>query len=265
MKLSDINVSIYQNFINYMYTKDLKVSTIKEILNKSDAVLHECYRLKEINENIPDFVVLPKKHDTDNKSVYAVEESKKILKGSSNNPYLTIPMHLFLLGGLRFGEMAGLLWEDIDFETNTIKIKHNLIYVNGKYYLRQTKTNGSTREILVPNHVMKLLKEEKIRHNKLKIQGLLENEYDVVCLNSLNRYWNNSSFTLAYKKLLNDIGVRYINIHSLRHAHATMLILAGTDMKTVSERLGHTDIKMTMNTYSHVLKEMDKTASDNIE
>lgn len=81
----------------------------------------------------------------------------------------------------------------------------------------------------------------------------------------MNRYWNNSSFNLAYKKLLNDIEIRYINIHSLRHAHATLLILAGTDMKTVSERLVHTDIKMTMNTYSHVLKEMDKTASDNIE
>lgn len=265
MKLSDVNVSVYQKFVNRMYTKDLKVSTIKEILNKSDAVLHECYRLKEISENIPDFIALPKKRDVENKSVYTVEESKKILTGSSANTYLVLPMHLFLLGGLRFGEMAGLLWEDIDFNSNTIKIKHNLIYVNGKYYLRQTKTDGSTREISVPSHVMKLLKEEKIRQNKLKVQGLLQNDHDVVCLNSLNRYWNNSSFTLAYKKLLSEIGVKYINIHSLRHAHATMLILAGTDMKTVSERLGHTDIKMTMNTYSHVLKEMDKTASDNIE
>lgn len=265
MKLSDINVSIYQKYVNHMYTKDLKVSTIKEILNKSDAVLHECYRLREIPENIPDFIVLPKKRDKDNKTVYTVEESKNILNGSYSSPYLTIPVHLFLLGGLRFGEMAGLLWEDINFETTTIKIQHNLIYVNSKYYLRQTKTDGSTREISVPNHVIELLKNEKIRQNKLKVQGILKNEYDVVCLNSLNRYWNNSSFTLAYKKLLSEINVKYINIHSLRHAHATMLILAGTDMKTVSERLGHTDIKMTMNTYSHVLKEMDKTASDNIE
>lgn len=265
IKLSDINVSIYQKFVNHMYTKELKVSTIKEILNKSDAVLHECYRLREVRENIPDFITLPKKRDTGSKSVYTIEESKKILSKSLYIDTLTIPMHLFLLGGLRFGEMAGLLWEDVDFETNTLKIRHNLIYVNGKYYLRQTKTDGSTREISVPDQVIKLLKSEKIRQNKLKVQGLLKNEYDVVCINSLNRYWNNSSFTDAYKKFLNSIEVRYINIHSLRHAHATMLILAGTDMKTVSERLGHTDIKMTMNTYSHVLKEMDKTASDNIE
>jgi integrase len=111
----------------------------------------------------------------------------------------------------------------------------------------------------------KLLKYEKIRQNKLKIQGLLEIEHDVVYINILNKYWNNSSFTSAYKKFSNEINLRYMNLHSLRHAHATMLILAGTDMKTISERLGHTDIKMTMNTYSHVLKEMDKTASNNIE
>lgn len=265
LKLSEINVSIYQKFINHMYTKDLKVSTIKEILNKTDAVLHECYRLKEINENIPDFIILPKRTDSSTKSVYTVEESKKILLESENNIFLKIPIHLFLLAGLRFGEMAGLLWEDIDFENNILKIKNNLVYVNGQYYLRKTKTEGSSREILVPNQVISILKEEKIRQNKLKIQGLIQNQYDTVCLNSLNKYWNNSSFTSAYKKFLQEINVRYINIHSLRHAHATMLILAGTNMKTVSERLGHTDIKMTMNTYSHVLKEMDKTASDNIE
>lgn len=264
-KLSDVSVSLYQRFVNHMYTKDLKVSTIKEILNKSDAVLHECYRLREIPEKIPDFIMHPKRTDSTSKEVYTIDESKKILREVSSVQLLNIPMHLFLLGGLRFGEMAGLLWEDVNFKTNTLKIRHNLIYVNGTYYLRQTKTDGSTREISVPEHVMKLLKDEKIRQNKLKVQGLLKNEYNVVCINNLNKYWNNSSFTLSYKKFLNNIGVRYINIHSLRHAHATMLISAGTDMKTVSERLGHTDIKMTMNTYSHVLKEMDKTASDNIE
>ena len=70
---------------------------------------------------------------------------------------------------------------------------------------------------------------------------------------------------MARKTFLKKINMKYIKIHSLRHAHASMLILANTDMKTVSERLGHTDIKITMNIYSHVLKEMDLTASENIE
>lgn len=248
-----------------MYTTNLKVSTIKEILNKTDAVLHECYRLREIKDNIPDFVMLPKRSDITTSDIYTVEESKKILSESENYPLLEIPINLFLLAGLRFGEVAGLLWSDIDFENNTLKIRNNLVYVDRKYYLRKTKTDGSTREITVPNQVIKLLRKEKIRQSKLKIQGLLKNEYDVVCINSTYKYWNNSSFAAAYKMFLRKTNTRYIKIHSLRHAHATMLILAGTDMKTVSGRLGHTDIKVTMNIYSHVLKEMDNTASNNIE
>lgn len=265
LKLSDINIKTYQTFINDLYTTNLKVSTIKEILNKTDATLRECYRLREIKDNIPDFVMHPKRVDISNNDIYTVDESKKILSESENYPNIEIPIHLFLLAGIRFGEMAGLLWEDIDFENNILKIRNNLIYVNGQYFLRKTKTNESVREILVPEKIISLLKKEKIKQNKLKIQGLLKNDYDVVCINSRYRYWNNSSFTDAYKTFLKKIDMRYLKIHSLRHAHASILILGGTDMKTVSERLGHTDIKITMNTYSHVLKEMDKTASDNIE
>lgn len=264
-KLSDLNISMYQKFINYLFTTNLKSTTIKEIINKTNAVLRECYRLREISENIPDFIIIHKRNDTNNEEVYTVEESKRILSESYTIPSLEIPIHLFLLAGLRFGEMAGLLWDDVDFENNILKIRHNLIYVDALYYLRQTKTDGSTRELTVPTTLIKLLKKEKIRQNKLKVQGLLKNEWDVVCINTKYKYWNNESFRLAYKKYLNLIGIRYIKIHTLRHAHASMLILAGTDMKTVSERLGHTDIKMTMNTYGHVLKEMDKTASNNIE
>lgn len=266
-KLSDMNISRYQNFINYMFTtKNLKSTTIKEILMKTNAVLRECYRLREINENIPEFITVPKQRkEPSNIDVYTVEESKKILSESFNKPTLQIPLHLFLLAGLRFGEMAGLLWEDVDFENKVLKIQHNLVYVDGVYYLRRTKTDGSNRELIVPDIIIDLLKKEKLRQNKLKLQGLLQNEWDVVCINSRYRYWNNESFRSAYITYLKSINLRYIHIHSLRHAHATMLLLAGTDMKTVSERLGHTEINITMNIYSHVLKEMDKKASDNIE
>ena len=264
-KLLDVNASIYQKFINHMYSNDLKFSTIKEIINKTDATLHECYRLREISENIPDFIIHPKRFDNSNKDVYSIDEARKILEEVKDHSLLELPLNLFLLAGMRFGEIAGLLWEDVDFENSTLHIKNNLIYVDKKYHLRNTKTKNSTRVISVPDKVISLLKKEKRRQNILKLQGLLNNEFDVVCINTKYRYLNSESFLTSYKKFLERINVRYIRPHSLRHSHATLLILAGTDMKTVSERLGHTDIKMTMNTYSHVLKEMDKTASENIE
>ena len=59
-------------------------------------------------------------------------------------------------------------------------------------------TEDSNREIIVPDIVIDLLKKEKLRQNKLKLQGLLKNEWDVVCINSKYRYWNNESFRSAY-------------------------------------------------------------------
>ncbi|WP_170827928.1 tyrosine-type recombinase/integrase, partial [Romboutsia lituseburensis] len=58
--------------------------------------------------------------------------------------------------------------------------------------------------------------------------------------------------------------LKQIRLHDLRHTNATLMLLSGTNMKTVSSRLGHTDIKISMNTYSHVLEEMDKDASNNL-
>ena len=72
------------------------------------------------------------------------------------------------------------------------------------------------------------------------------------------RLWEN------FKDLCVNHNLRRIRLHDLRHTHATMLVLSGTDFKTISNRLGHGDIKITLNRYSHVLEEMDKKASNNI-
>ncbi|HBG8345849.1 TPA: tyrosine-type recombinase/integrase [Clostridioides difficile] len=77
---------------------------------------------------------------------------------------------------------------------------------------------------------------------------------------SVSTFFTKKNVSQFYKK--NNL--KKIRIHNLRYTSATLLLLGGTNMKVVSERLGHTDIKITMNRYSHVLKEMDKEASDNL-
>lgn len=76
---------------------------------------------------------------------------------------------------------------------------------------------------------------------------------------SVSTFFTKKNVSQFYKNNL-----KKIRIHDLRYTSATLLLLGGTNMKVVSERLGHTDIKITMNRYSHVLKEMDKEASDNL-
>ena len=270
-KLNDITISMYQDFMNFLGKSTHGYATIKKIYQITNATLRECYRLREINTNIPDFVLKPKSKDTNkNKSnLYTIDEVHLILEKCKATKFLEIPINLFLFAGMRFGEISGLCWEDIDFENNILNINHNLVYDEKKkiFKMRTPKTENGIRSIIVPDAVMKLLKEEKVRQSKLLLQGVYKkNEYDVVCMNTQFRYLSQNNFLQSYKRFLkNKCNLRYIRPHNLRHEHATLLLLSGTDMKTVSERLGHSKIDITMNTYSHVLKEMDQRASDNIE
>lgn len=269
IKLEDLTISKYQDFMNSLEQKDCSFNTIKKIYQITNAVLRECYRLQEINTNITDFIVKPKKRE-ENKSedVYNLQEIKIILnelENSKTTKIIKIPIYLFLLAGLRFGEIAGLCWEDIDFDNNILNINHNLITVKGEFFMKDTKTESSQRSIVVPDNLIQLLKEEKLRQNKLKLQGLFTpNEYNVVCLTTSNKYLSINNFIQSYKRFIKRCNLRYIRPHSLRHAHATLLLASGTDIKTVSERLGHSSIEITMDVYTHVLKELDKKASDNI-
>jgi len=264
IKLSEINPSILQSFANYVY-KNHTPSSAKHRLSFVKAVLNEAYRLKEINENPCEFIKTPKSFVKDKQTaeVYTREEVKLVIEKLDGTD-IEIPILLMLTLGLRCGEVCGLRWDDINFKENTISINQILVYINGQGILfKEPKTLGSIRTISAPNELMIKLKKRKAQHNEYKLSNILE--YDnIVCLNTVLTPYYDKSLIRSWYRFLDKNNIRRIRLHDLRHTHATMLILAGTDMKTVSDRLGHTDIKITMNRYSHVLQEMDRKASDNI-
>lgn len=268
--VSDLTVSRYQDFLYHLYNKELGYLSKETVKSKTDAVLNECYRLREINIKITDFATAPKnknfKQDID---IYDIEDIKLILNNSKNKGCFEIIVNLYVYAGMRMGEIIGLTWDNIDFNNNIIHIKNNLVYttIDGKsqWIMKPTKTYGSERSITVPEHLIELFKKEKIRQNKLKLHGLLKNNYDTVCISNSNKYIYPDSFRQSFKTFVKKIGLPYKKPHSLRHSHITMLMLGGVDIKTISARVGHADATMTLNTYAHVLLEMDRSASSTIE
>ncbi|HBG4019168.1 TPA: tyrosine-type recombinase/integrase [Clostridioides difficile] len=105
------------------------------------------------------------------------------------------------------------------------------------------------------------MENRKTKTKQIKIARYPDN---LVCLNTNLNPFLPSSLRKTFHNFTKKNNLKKIRIHDLRHTSATLLLLGGTNMKVVSERLGHTDIKITMNRYSHVLKEMDKEASDNL-
>lgn len=261
-KMENLTIHQIQRYLNYLY-ENFTVESAKTRFGFFRSVVKECYRMKEIKENLCDFVKSPKKEASSIADVYTREEILQLFK-LLEDKHFELPILLIVLLGLRKGEAYGLTWDDIDFDNNTVKIEQISIYLDGSLIFKSPKTTDSKRLLSVPIELMNKLKKEKLKQNELKLQGVLENKYNLVCLNKELKPYKNDDLNRYYRKFCKENNFRQLRIHDLRHTNATLLLLSGTDMKTVSGRLGHTDIKITMNKYSHVLEEMDRKASENL-
>ena len=176
----------------------------------------------------------------------------------------------FLIGlnlGLRGAEIAGLEWKDIDFENEIISINKNTMYVNGFGIItKTTKNNSSTRVIRLPSNLVSLLKEYKVWWDEEKAKhGDLWEKTDRLFVQNCGKDMSNATISNWLKKFELDNNLKHVTLHGLRHTNITMQITNGVDIKTVSARVGHSDIQTTLNIYSHYTKESDRKASDLID
>lgn len=163
-----------------------------------------------------------------------------------------------LATGFRRGEIMALTWDCIDEEASTITVKQNLVEVKGGSFLDTPKTEKSQRTIAVEQSVIEYLKELKDG----KAWPKDKNTYFLFHTKSGN-HMTLSNVHRAFKLLVKQAGLdpKTTRFHDLRHTHATLLINQGLDYKAVSERLGHSNVSVTLNRYTHRVTETDRKAA----
>lgn len=173
-----------------------------------------------------------------------------------------------LATGMRLGEVFGLKWDCVDLDRGIIQVKRSLITglkgYNGERF-QEPKTAKSRRQIPLPADVTVELRQYKQWQDGQK--GLLGDKYideGLVLTNQWGQIYNTSNFTTrVFKKMLKEAKIdSSFKYHDLRHTHATLLLLQGVNPKIVQERLGHTTINMTLDTYSHLLPNMQNAAAE---
>ena len=158
-----------------------------------------------------------------------------------------------LMTGLRRGEICGLQWSDFDRNTGTLKVCRTLhSQRKGEYTVGETKTNQGMRTIILPHSVVDILRRRKADAISQWIFPDPVKPEDPV---------NPGSAYLHMKTLLRRAGLPSIRFHDLRHTFATHALTSGVDAKTLSGILGHTNASFTLDTYTHVTSDMQKTAS----
>lgn len=174
----------------------------------------------------------------------------------------SIVIRLTLATGMRRGEIFGLTWSAVNFRDRTISIKTNL---QGRK-LEKPKTTYSIRTISVDTDTMQKLKEwkEYQEQHANDLDDLYQNQLATVFTGVFGGPVQLDNFrNRAFKRMVAKAGLPdTITFHSLRHTHATQLLAAGVDAKTVSKRLGHSSVAFTLQTYVHVVEEVERGAAD---
>ncbi|KAJ50044.1 integrase [Clostridium tetanomorphum] len=178
-----------------------------------------------------------------------------------------IPVMLSSTTGMRLGEVCGLTWDCVNLENGFIEVKKQLQDDKGELQLTQLKTDGSSRKVILLDYTINALKELKEKQEENK--SYLGDEYSkidyVICKNNGEPYAP-SYVSRNYRRVLKEYGIceelniPYIRFHDLRHTHTTLLLKANVHPKIVSDRLGHANIKITLDTYSHILPDMQEEA-----
>ena len=273
IKLKDLDINSYRSILSQIYSIDQKESSKKTIASRVVAVVRECERNKEIPLITP-YVRINRRNEiaaeeiekADKRFSLNSEEVEKILNYTPKNFYQQrgrLFCYTYLETGIRFGELAGLKWDAVDFKKKQIVIKNNLQYINRKLVDKIPK-GKKMRTISVSDKLLEVYREElEDQKNMHKLGALKKIEY--VHLNTEFNPLNSHTCIRCVKKFMEAAGVEPCPMHTLRHTHATMLLKEHTPVTVVAKRLGHSKTSTTMDIYAHALEEDSKAAAGIID
>lgn len=263
-KLADIQTLDIQKIYAEMQKRGLSARIVRHTHSVLHNALKQAVKWNVLQKNVAEFVELPKIPHKERR-VLSADESLSFLLLASKMPNGLI-FEFALLSGMRPEEYLALQWKDIDFERCTAQVCRALVRHKGSWTFEQPKTAKSKRIISLPQPLIDKLKAHKRAQNEIRLKnGLIWQNYDLVFCSELGTPHSIPNLTYRYfRPILEKAELPQIRLYDLRHSHATLLLIAEENPKIVAERLGHSTIVLTLDTYSHVIPAMQKTATDKL-
>jgi len=200
------------------------------------------------------------------------EDLDKFFEAAKKTPLYYNLFYTLLHSGLRRGEALGLRWECVDLGLPSLAIAaylsvtRSLSKVNGRLVLREPKTAAGRRRVaLSPSSVLVLRQHRQDQEALRASLGTRLTDNDYVFCHPDGSPLDPSTVSHAFDKILRRSGLPSMPLHSLRHTHATLLLQAGVHPRVVMERLGHSSIRVTLDTYSHVVGGLQEAAARRLD
>jgi integrase len=268
IRLDKLNTDHLDKMFIELKEKNLSPRSIRYIYTVLNSGLKHAVKRNKIYRNPAEFISedLPKQKREEMKVL--TKEQVNIFLDKVKNSRMGTLFLLLVSSGMRPSEALGLKWSDVDHDNCRVTINRKLTRTDNSWKLEEPKTSKSRRTIPLPKQVIEDLKG----HQKEQAEYILKckpgkyNNQDLV-FTALNGepLCTRNVLMRHFKPLLKEAGLPDIRLYDLRHTCATLLLQAGINPKVVSERLGHSSIVLTLDTYSHVLPDMQEEASNKLE
>lgn len=274
MRLDQVKPLHIINLLNDMKRKDGSKEPLSE-RTKQDTYLtirnifERAVDWKIIKESPVKTVKKPRIIEDKVVNVYDEDEVAALFVAAEKEPFhWRMFLTLILATGLRRSEALGLEWTKVDLDKGTIDITQAITKGRKGSVIKGPKSKKSKRLISLPSSVIDEFESFHLhwKKEKMKMRDMwVEEKHNWLFCNENGTHFHPDTPTTWWTRFTTRVDVRYIKLHDLRHTSATLLINQGVHAKIISERLGHSDIRVTMNTYGHVLRKADQEAANKLD
>ena len=264
-RLETLDTHTIQRFYNSLIASGLSPKTVKNVHGILHCALQQAIACDYIYRNPADACKLPKVTKPEIKPLEP-EEIARLLKEAEQDDYCNLFI-VAMFTGMRQGELLGLAWECVDFQTGIITVKQQLQCKDGNYFL-ETPKSGKNRTILPAPIVMDALRNQLERQQKEREQAgkMWDNQFNLVFTDPLGKYLVRRTVVKHFKKISQRAGISDdARFHDLRHSFAVSSLYAGDDIKTVQANLGHATAQFTLDVYGHVTQKMRQESANRMQ
>lgn len=228
------------------------------------SALADAERMDLVSHNVAKAVRPPRLSRTERRSLTPAEAGTLLshLKGDRLEAVFIVALST----GLRRGEVLGLRWQDVDLEGRVLFVRQALQRVDRALKMVPPKTHRSSRPIPLPQFAVTAFSQQKVRQaNDRRLVGGAWEDGGLAFTTEIGTPLEPRNVNRRFYAARSAAGLEWVRLHDLRHAFATFLLDQGEGLRTVMDLLGHSTIRLTADTYGHVLPSRARKAADVID
>lgn len=266
IKLQKLSPQHLQKLYNQKLEEGYAPQTVKHIHRVLHRALKDALRWQLVSRNVCDAVDAPRVPRKEMR-VLTGDQAQQLLEAAKGD-LLEALYVLALTTGMRQGELLGLKWEDVDITLGTVQVRRTIARLPGKgFTVSEPKSAKSRRKIHLTRLAVEALKRHRTRQSESRLAaGLAWSEQGWVFCNAVGKPIEaGNMIRRSFRPILDKAGLPAIRFHDLRHSTATLLLSLGIHAKVVQELLGHSQISLTLDTYSHFLPSLQEEAVSRLD